>query len=248
MLVIVPVRIFCPLDLDELLEPWLRLQKVGSRYRWRGISGRLRHKLPIIQSRIGRFGGELATGSSLLCHSQLFLANDYAVRFKIHYLCEASWCRWGDRHDVTPPQRPLPHRPEHTKTWTFLWASGINHLTCPTTWSCMSWALSRCCLRCWFFSRRPTCIVNHCQVHKRLNNDTQPLISGGAQLYASLQTCRELPVLTVIVIIFISFAPYFSQGVTSPLLDLDNSEKHLVLILVGRPDVMTGLEKRDAPP
>lgn len=49
------------------------------------------------------------------------------------------------------------------------------------------------------FSPRPTCIVNHCQVHKRLSNDTQPLISGGARLHATLQTCRKLPVLTAIV-------------------------------------------------
>lgn len=40
---------------------------------------------------------------------------------------------------------------------------------------------------------------------QRLSNDTQALISGGAPLYATPQTCRELPVLVVI------FAPYFHR-------------------------------------
>lgn len=183
MLVIVPVRIFCPLDLDELLRPWLRLQKVGSHCRWIGISGRLRPKLPIIQSRIGRFGVNWRQGPPCYVTAScswpvitLWLSK-YTISARPRGVGEETWCH------------PLPHKLKHTKTWTFLWASGINHLTCPTTWSCMSWALSRCCLRCWFFSHQPTCIVNHCQVHKRLSNDTQPLISGGAQLYATPQTC-----------------------------------------------------------
>lgn len=77
---------------------------------------------------------------------------------------EETWCH---THTLPPTPQTSTHRPEHTKRWTFLWAFSISYLTCSASWICMPRTFGRCCcLRCWFCSRRPTCIVNHCQVHK----------------------------------------------------------------------------------
>lgn len=87
----------------------------------------------------------------------------------------------------------------------------------------------------------------------------KPLISGrAAQLYATYLARRveSCPFGPVIVIIFISFAPRFffsfPEGLTSPLLghgrERKRKKRHLVLMRVGRPDVMTGLREGDAPP
>lgn len=109
MLVIVPVRIFCPLDLDELLQPWLRLQKVGSHCRWIGISERLRHKLPIIQSRIGRFGVNWRQGPPCYVTASCswpvitLCLSKYTISARPRGVGEETWCH------------PLPHTLKHTR-------------------------------------------------------------------------------------------------------------------------------------
>lgn len=146
---------------------------------WIRISGRLR---PIIANNsISNWPlwGDLATGFSLLCHSQLFLASDYTVPCTEYTIFarprgvgEETWCH------PPPPTDPNTRKHGHS----FEPPTSIIRLVQQREVVCRG-PLRWCCLRWWFFFfLPPTCIVNHCQVHTRLSNDTQPLISGGAAL------------------------------------------------------------------
>lgn len=170
---------------------------------------RLRHELSIIESWIGRLGvNSWQQTSSRLCHSQLFLAGDFAVQKTLSPPALMFKLR---RHDVTPSTgAPIP--PElHTQSWTH------ENMDIPSSFEHQSSDMFSL-MNLHATDTRPLLLFMllvlfppthlYCKSlpsPQRLSNDTQALISGGALLYATPQTCQELPVLVVI------FAPYFHR-------------------------------------
>lgn len=105
--------------------------------------------------------------SSLLCHSQLFLDIDYVFQ-KTLYLCERSCWRWKE-HCVTPSR--ASRRPANRERVLL----SFQHQSSDTFDRISLYAMDTVLV---LFPFGPTCIVNHCQVHKKAKTHEPWLVAA----------------------------------------------------------------------